>query len=207
MAKGWSCGWHTDAMFSFKRPTAAEIEGRIAAAHAEPPFKSFYLLMEGGWKVEEIPFGFAHDKTRSRLGSGERIFVSAKRAFDCWAQFDLGWVRVANPSATMTVGEIIAVETESLGLWALNLSRIVERIDSESLFGFIYSTTAFHIEQGEERFLLRFDDATGDTWYELESVSRPRSGLARIGHPITRSFQHKFARDSHRRMASEIEKT
>jgi uncharacterized protein (UPF0548 family) len=194
-------------MFRFTRPAIAEIEGRIAAAHAGPPFKSSYLLMEGGWKVEKIPFGFAHDKTRSRLGSGERTFASAKRAFEKWVQFDLGWVRVANPSATMTVGEIIAVETESLGLWALNLSRIVESIDSENLFGFIYSTTALHIEEGEERFLLRFDDATGDTWYELEAVSRPRSKLARIGYPITRAFQHKFARDSHLRMANEVGKT
>jgi uncharacterized protein (UPF0548 family) len=193
-------------MFSFTRPTAAEIDGRIAAARSVPPFKSSYLLMERGWRVEEIPFGFAHDETRSRLGSGERIFASAKRAFECWAQFDLGWVRVANPSATIAVGEIIAVETESLGLWALNLSRIVASIDSENLFGFIYATTALHIEEGEERFLLRFDHATGDTWYELEAVSRPRSKLARIGYPITRAFQHKFAGDSHRRMANEVGK-
>ena len=114
--------------------------------------------------------------------------------------FDLGWVRVVNASAPIECGQIIAVEVHSLGLWSVNLSRIIETVDSETEFGFFYSTTSHHVEQGEETFLLRFDPPTGEVSYELEAVSRPRQSLARVGYPVTRSFQHKFARDSHERM-------
>jgi uncharacterized protein (UPF0548 family) len=114
--------------------------------------------------------------------------------------FDLGWARVANPQASIVPGQVVAVEVYCLGLWSLNLSRIFDVIDNESAFGFIYSTTAKHVEQGEERFLLKFDRATGDVWYELEALSRPRHLLARMAYPYTRAMQHKFARDSHWRM-------
>lgn len=118
--------------------------------------------------------------------------------------FDLGWVRVVNSTAPIACGELVAVEVHSLGLWTVNLSRIVETIDNETQFGFVYATTAHHVEQGEERFLLRFNPATGEVSYELEAVSRPRHILAKIGYPITRHFQHKFARDSHRRMQQAV---
>ncbi len=118
--------------------------------------------------------------------------------------FDLGWVRVVNVAAPIACGEIVAVEVRSLGLWSVNLSRIVETIDNETQFGFVYATTAHHVEQGEERFLLRFDPANGEVSYELEAISRPRHLLAHAGYPITRYFQHKFARDSHRQMRQAV---
>jgi len=118
--------------------------------------------------------------------------------------FDLGWVRVVNTAAPIECGQIIAVEVHALGLWSVNLSQILETVDSETQFGFLYSTKLHHIEQGEETFLLRFDSATGEVSYELEAVSRPRHFLARAGYPMMRSFQHKFARDSHRRVRQAI---
>ncbi len=118
--------------------------------------------------------------------------------------FDLGWVRVINTAAPIECRQIIAVEVRALGFWSVNLSQILETVDSETEFGFLYSTTLRHVEQGEETFLLRFDLATGEVSYELEAVSRPRHFLARLGRPIARSFQHKFARDSHRRMCQAV---
>jgi uncharacterized protein (UPF0548 family) len=118
--------------------------------------------------------------------------------------FDLGWVRVVNAAAPIECGQIIAVEVHALGLWSVNLSQILETVDSGTEFGFLYSTTSRHVEQGEETFLLRFNPATGEVSYELEAVSRPRHFLARLGRPIARSFQHKFARDSHLRMCQAV---
>jgi uncharacterized protein (UPF0548 family) len=86
----------------------------------------------------------------------------------------------------------------------LNLSRITEVIDTSGRFGFVYATTELHVEAGEERFLLEFDPATGDVCYELEALSRPHNALARLGFPVTRRFQHKFAHDSHRHMPGEV---
>lgn len=118
--------------------------------------------------------------------------------------FDLSWLRVANPQARIAPGQIVAVEAHTLGLWTLNLSRIMDIVDTPVTFGFVYGTTQLHVEQGEERFLIELDPATGDVWYELEAVSRPRTMLARLGFPVTRAFQHRFARDSHRRMREEV---
>ena len=113
---------------------------------------------------------------------------------------DLGWVRVANPEAQIELGQIVSVQVHSLGLWSLNSSRIVEIIRDSLTFGFIYKTTRNHIEEGEERFLVSIDSSSRAVEYTLEAVSSPRALLARIGLPVTRAFQHRFARDSHRRM-------
>jgi uncharacterized protein (UPF0548 family) len=192
-------------VFSLTRPTAAEIDQQVATAAnlpaAAPPLLS---LLNGLDPAERLPFGFAHDCKRSCIGLGGSAFIAAKAAFKQWVIFDLGWVRVANPQASIAADQIVAVEAHTFGLWTLNLSRILEAVDSATRFGFVYATTAMHVEEGEERFLLEFDPASGDVCYEVEAVSRPRATLARIGFPITRAFQHKFSRDSHRRMCSEV---
>jgi uncharacterized protein (UPF0548 family) len=118
--------------------------------------------------------------------------------------FDLGWVRVANSDAAIAPEQIVAVETRTLRLWTLNLSRITQAVDSATKFGFVYATTAMHVEEGEERFLLDLDLATGEVYYDLEAVSRPRTALAQLGLPVTRSFQHRFSRESHLRMREEV---
>ena len=156
--------------------------------------------MEHGLTVRTLPAFFARDFSQSRIGLGEAAFESARAAFRRWEPFNLGWVRVANPTAMLVAGQIVAVEAFTMGLWTLNLSRIVEIVDKSNCFGFAYSTTEGHVEEGEERFLLEFDPASGHVKYTLEAISRPRHILARVGYPVTRSFQHRFARDSHRWM-------
>ncbi len=118
--------------------------------------------------------------------------------------FDIGWVRVANPEAPIVPGQLVAVEAKTLGLSTVNVSRIVEVVNSSERFGFVYATTRSHVEEGEERFLLEFDSASGDVIYKLDAVSRPRNNLARMGWPIARTFQHRFAQDSHRRMREAV---
>jgi uncharacterized protein (UPF0548 family) len=203
-ARDWNFRWHTEGVFTLTRPTAAAIERQIAAAvglpSAAPPLLS---LQDGLDQSRRLPFCFAHDHQRAHVGKGHAVFVAAKQAFERWAMFDLGWVRVVNPEARIALGQIVAVEAHTLGLWTLNLSRIMDAIDTPVKFGFLYATTKMHVEEGEERFLLEFNPKTGDVWYELEAVSRPRNPLARLGFPATRAFQHKFARDSHRRMHEE----
>jgi uncharacterized protein (UPF0548 family) len=185
-------------MFTPAKSSAAEIEKHIAAAKLTPTDGPRLLSIER--QIGRPASGFAHDRSRSRIGLGEASLLAAKQALGQWEQFNLGWVRVANPDAAIAVGEIIAVEARTLGLWTLNLSRITETIDHPTRFGFIYNTTELHVEQGEERFLIELDPASGEVWYELEAVSRPRLPLARLGYPLTRYFQRKFAQDSHRRM-------
>ncbi len=99
---------------------------------------------------------------------------------------------------------MVAVEVHSFGLWTVNISKIIHVIDEPRRFGFVYSTTQLHVERGEERFLLEWDPATDAVFYNLLAVSQPAHPLAKLGYPITRHFQHKFARDSHQQMRQSV---
>lgn len=162
--------------------------------------RSELLAPVSGTEAASLPPGFAHDYSQTELGAGIVVFEAAVAAFQKWKQFDLGWVAVANTGAPIEVGLLVAVEVRALGLWSVNLSQIVDVTRDAGAYGFIYRTTSQHIEEGEERFLLTFDSQTGSVQYELEAVSRPRHRLAKIGYPITRAFQHRFALDSHQRI-------
>jgi uncharacterized protein (UPF0548 family) len=179
----------------------------IAAAGRLPFARARFLSLKSDLGDRaKLPFGFVRDCSRTLLGRGDAVFETAKEAFRRWRMFDMGWVRVANPEAKITHGQVVAVEVKALGLWSINLSQIVETVDFPSRFGFIYSATSAHVEEGEECFLLEHDRETDEVWYELEAVSRPRALMARIGLPVTWHFQHRFARDSHRRMREEVER-
>jgi uncharacterized protein (UPF0548 family) len=63
-------------------------------------------------------------------------------------------------------------------------------------FGFAYGTLENHAERGEEIFEVSLDQAAQTVRYRIRAVSRPKSVLARIGYPITRSLQTRFRQDS-----------
>jgi uncharacterized protein (UPF0548 family) len=194
---------HTTSVFHIRRPTEAAIQQQIRSLTGTPSRTPQFLSVNDGLKPPALG-NLSYDQSRSCLGYGEATFSAAKRAFNQWQMFDLGWVRVANSAAPIARGQLVAVEVHSLGLWSLNISRILETVDSETRFGFLYSPTAHHVEQGEETFILHFDPATNEVRYEVEAVSRPRYILALLAYPITRHYQHRFAHDTHRRMRQAV---
>ncbi len=169
-----------------------------AARDANP--SSPHLLTLAGGSIGTTPKGFAHDFSRSEIGHGMHIFAAAREALQRWQQFDLGWVKVVNPNAKLIPGQLVAVEAHTAFLWSVNFSRIAEIVDCPTRFGFMYTTTVFHIEEGQERFVIDFDPETGSVTYLIEAVSRPRHLLARVAYPFSRAMQHRFSRDSHARM-------
>ncbi len=191
-------------MFQFSRPESGDIQSAIASIGDRAGFHLRLLSLTEGLHGRELPFGYAHDAIHIRIGKGEHAFAVARAAFTRWTEFDLGWVRVANPEVPIAPGSVVAVEVHACGLWSLNLSRIVETIDTAHQFGFLYATTPHHAEQGEEIFRLEFDPGCDSVWYHLEAVSRPRHAMARIAYPLTRALQHRFARDSQRRMRAAV---
>ena len=94
-----------------------------------------------------------------------------------------------------------------LGTWWLNACRVVYLVEEDGpprRFGFAYGTLPDHIEQGEERFLVE-QDPDGVTWYDLSVFSRPRHLLARIGYPVARVMQRRFARHSQAAMQRTVQ--
>jgi uncharacterized protein (UPF0548 family) len=191
-------------MFSLTKPRQEEINSLIHKASSLPLMQTEFLDLESGLKGGRAPSGYAHDRSRTQIGHGRPAFHAAVRAFDLWNEFDLGWAHVANTGAPIAPGEIVAVVAHTLVLWSVNLSQIVQVTRNSDCLAFLYKTTREHVEEGEERFVLTLA-ADGGVWYELEAVSRPRHMIAQLGVPFARAFQHKFGRDSHRRMRELLE--
>lgn len=166
------------------------------AAAGDAQVASPDLLTLANGLAGSLPGGFAHDFCRVEIGVGRRAFEAACEALQWWEQFDLGWVRIANPTPGIVSGELVAVEAHTTCLWSINFSRVADVVDSPTRFGFLYATTALHIEEGQERFLVEFDPETEAVHYVIDAVSRPRHILARVGYPISRAMQHRFQRDS-----------
>ncbi len=113
--------------------------------------------------------------------------------------FKMPWVSLGWPSVPIQVGTDVAVSIHHFGFYSLNACRIVYVVDEEDpvkRFGFAYGTMAEHAESGEERFTVEWDRDEDTVWYDILAFSRPRQMLARLGYPLSRLLQKRFAEDS-----------
>ncbi|HVQ38912.1 MAG TPA: DUF1990 domain-containing protein [Pyrinomonadaceae bacterium] len=184
-------------MFLLRKPTEATVE-QFIAAQRNLPF-SYSEVGATNHRSQTSPAGYTLDHNRTRLGDGEQTYNQAIAALRSWKQFGLGWVSVVPAGQVLDVGTTVAVQAETFGFWSLSAARIVYLIDEEqdgtTRFGFAYGTLPDHVETGEERFTVeRLQD--GSVWYDIYAFSRPRHPLVRLGYPLTRMLQKRFARDS-----------
>jgi len=149
----------------------------------------------------EVPPGFVLDHNRQLLGRGEAVFARAREDLRRWRMFPAPWTVIEPAGAPIAKDEIIAVIIRVLGLWWLNAARIVYVIDEPRRFGFAYGTLPGHVERGEERFLVEWLE-NDEVWYDLRAFSRPRYWMVRLGRPIARMLQRRFARESKAAMAA-----
>lgn len=154
------------------------------------------------------PAGYVVDHTRIKLGSGEIAFEIGKSAIRRWEHFHLGWVEASPTETLIQKGEVIAVMGHVLGHWWLNACRIVYVVNEAgpiSRFGFAYGTLPGHAESGEERFLIEWDRSSNEVWYDILAFSRPNYFVTKLGYPLVRHFQKKFARDSAAAMVNAVD--
>jgi len=149
----------------------------------------------GATRNVAAPAGYNVDHNRQLLGNGHKAFDRGREAIRAWKMFDIPWVRFSNPDTPIDVGQTVAIVVRHYGFFSLNATRIVYKLDEISRFGFAYGTLSEHGEIGEERFSVEHLPS-GEVWYDLHAFSRPGSLLARIGYPLARSLQKRFAADS-----------
>lgn len=181
-------------MFLLRQPSPEAIR-RFIASHRESPFS----YPEVGATADELPAGYIVDRNRIKLGTGEEAFQRATAALENWEQFDLGWVRIVPPETPIQVGAVVAILTRHFGFWSLNACRVVYLINVDSplkMFGFAYGTLSSHVERGEERFTIEWHATDDSVWYDILAFSRPNQFLVRLGFPLARRLQKRFARDS-----------
>jgi uncharacterized protein (UPF0548 family) len=165
------------------------------------------------------PKGYRLDHHVAQLGIGAEVFAQARQALQTWQMLQLGdWLRPCWPRAPIVPGEIVGTLAQVLGIWSVNVCRIVYVIDESERscgrlaprdkpmakhaerdgygrFGFAYGTLPGHPERGEECFLIerRADD---NVWYHILAYSRPGRLVAWLGYPYVRQLQKRFALES-----------
>jgi uncharacterized protein (UPF0548 family) len=181
-------------MLSLRKPSAERLREFLAA---QAKLDLTYLAV--GATAAVPPAGYVVDHTRIKLGEGKGVFTAAQAALNCWQQFRLGWVEAWPPTNPIKVGQVVAVIARLFGLYWLNACRIVYIVDEEGpvkRYGFAYGTLPEHAESGEERFTVDWHEDDDAVWYDILAFSRPQQFLARLGYPLVRRLQKRFARDS-----------
>ena len=136
------------------------------------------------------------DEAIVAIGRGETDFARARAALMAWKQFDIGWVETFSRHAPVAVGTVVAVLIRHLGCWSLNGCRVLYSVGcpaDDARFGYAYGTLTNYAETGEELFEVFIDPGTDDVMYRIRATSWPQATLARVGQPIVRVLQARFA--------------
>jgi uncharacterized protein (UPF0548 family) len=101
-----------------------------------------------------------------------------------WKMFDLRWIRVLPPDASIEVGTTVAVPARHHGFRSLNGCRTVYLVGEDDgdarRYGFAYGTLLKHGEKGEERFTVEWHCDDDSVHYDLYAFSRPNHLRVRI---------------------------
>lgn len=180
-------------MILFRRPSTQRINEYLEGSRALS-----FSYTEVGATNRKIPEGYVVDHNRVLLGRGEAVF---ERAIDVVRRMEMfpSWAELYCSEPTLQAGSNIAVLARHLGFWSLNPCRIVYLLDHHERgidrFGFAYGTLPDHLERGEERFVIERHRDDGFVWFDLLAFSRPAHLLTKLGYPVTRLYQMRFARD------------
>jgi uncharacterized protein (UPF0548 family) len=184
-------------MFLLRKPSEQQIRDFLVSQRE----RSLSYPYAGTGDV--VPAGYKTDHNRVKLGEGAEVFATAVEALRRWEMFNIGWLQLCWPVAPIEGGSTVAVLVHQLGFWSLNACRIVTVIDDDEgsrQYGFAYGTLPEHVERGQETFTIQWRAEDDWVWYDIFAYSRPNHVLAKLGYPITRALQKRFARDSMKAM-------
>jgi uncharacterized protein (UPF0548 family) len=192
------------SMFFLSRPTTQRIDRFRRLAESD----AFSYPQVGATCERASPKGYNVDHNRVRLGGGLFLFDRAYSALQAWKMFELGWVELIHPAAPVAPGQTVLVLAQTYGLYSLSASRVIAMIDEDDgqiwRRGFSYGTLLHHVERGEERFSVEYHRADDSVWYDILAFSVPKHPLARLGSPLSRAAQRRFATDSKAAMVTAV---
>lgn len=190
-------------MFGFSAPGDTGVGERIALQSRAP-----YSYAEVGALKEPIfPPGYRDDRHRALLGNGAACYERAKAALRRWEMFKLDWVRLQPTVPPTAVDTIFGISARFGFTWSTNFCRIAYTVEDHGeveRFGFGLGTLPGHILAGEERFCVEWHRADDSVCYHVLAFSRPDQLVSRLGYPLIRMLQMRFARDSHTAMARAV---
>jgi uncharacterized protein (UPF0548 family) len=178
-------------MFRLTVPSVNEVSNFISEQK-----HTCFSYPEVGASAGKVPNRYNVDHNRIQLGTGEAAWHRSLKAIHDWQMFNLSWVRLFWPTAPIQVGMDVAVLVRHFGIYSLNACRIIYVVNEDGPVkrcGFAYGTLAEHSESGEERFAVEWNRAEDTVWYDILAFSRPKKLAAKLGYPLSRYLQHKFA--------------
>ncbi|KAF0248387.1 MAG: hypothetical protein FD167_2213 [bacterium] len=185
-------------MFCLQKPSSTQVKNFILTQRDKP----FSYPHQGISKNKE-PLGYVMDHNRIQLGTGKETFLCAIAAIKSWQMFNFSWLELCWPDTPIAQGTTVAIMAHHFGFWSLNAARIVYILDESGdveRFGFAYGTLPAHAESGEECFSVEWRHQDNTVWYDLLAFSKPNYFIVKLGHPVCRMLQKRFAQDSKQAM-------
>lgn len=176
------------------RPPTSDLLADFLASQRDLPLTYAPEEMTRG----TCPAGYNHDHRRVRLGTGIESFDRAVAALRQWAMFKQNWIQLYPADVPPQAGQVVEIVARIGPTWWMNACRVLYVIDEVTphrRVGFAYGTLPGHAESGEERFSVELAH-DGSVCYDLLAYSRPRHWLARLGYPLSRAMQRRFAAGS-----------
>lgn len=190
------------------RPTRAQIAIHLASkqplTYLEVGASAHHNLSEPG----RVGRGYDVDRHEFSMGTGRDRFERTRDALIAWRHFEIPWLSIHGADTPAAQGQVVATLVRVAGLWFLNPCQVVYTefsTHSPDRTAFAYGTLPGHAECGEERFEISFDASTQDVTYTITAFSRPASLLPRLGYPIARRLQRRFAASSAQALRSATE--
>lgn len=185
-------------MFRLTEPTDAEVERRLRRLAG-----SAFSYAAVGATRDIPPGGFTIDRYGVDLGEGEAVLARARAALARFDNYPPPWTRVVLPGP-LEPGAVFATVASHVGLWSINPCRVIYVEDEPRRFAFGFGTLEGHAERGEERFAVELDEGSSRVRYDVLAFSRPAALLARLGAPVARHYQRRFAREGCAAMARAV---
>lgn len=146
------------------------------------------------------PRGYRLTAYETVLGRGDAVFERACASVEGFEHYPPSFTRVVreSPALELGTGQAFATVARHFGFASVHPCRILRvlREPEAGRFGFSLGTLPGHIGAGEEAFLIEQDPRDGIVRYRVRALSRPDGVLGRLGAPIFRLFQRRFARES-----------
>lgn len=183
-------------------PSRDQVRAAMQAGTVAP----FTYSQLGGTR-DGAPAGWRVDHLERTIGQGDEAWRRAVGALRAWKQFELGWVAPFDATVPIVEGATFAFVSKQLGVYSINVCRIVYVIDEPSgplrRFGFAYGTVGDHVVRGEERFLLSCDEG-GQVRFAIDKFSRPANPLVWLAGPVATRLQRRFSEEAVARLAEEV---
>ena len=144
----------------------------------------------GATATGQLPAGYGHLHTETRIGTGRQRFEQAADAVMHWGMQRGAGLRVRASSEVAAVDTVVLVRMGFLPAPC----RVVYVVDEPDIRGFAYGTLPGHPESGEERFVVRRDPDTSAVFAEVSAFSRPATWWSKAAGPLVTVAQRVIAK-------------